>query len=118
MGLTKVTLEITNLENPAKTIQDEFLVDSGAFYTVLPKKMVDKLGLKPNFKQDFSLADGTTISRPIGNAYITFSGRKTASPVVLGKSNDSALLGVLTLEALGLILDPFKRQLHPAKLVL
>lgn len=118
MGLTKVTLEITNPENPAKNLTDEFLVDSGAFYTVLPKKMVDKLGLKPEFQQQFSLADGTTISRPIGNAYITFEGRKTASPVVLGKPNDSALLGVLALEGLGLILDPFQRKLHPAKLVL
>lgn len=118
MGLTKVTLEITNPEDPKKSLQDEFLVDSGAFYTVLPKKMVDKLGLKAEFKQDFSLADGTTISRPIGNAYITFEGRKTASAVVLGKSNDSALLGVLVLEGLGLILDPFQRKLHPAKLVL
>lgn len=118
MGLTKVTLEITNPENPTKNIKDEFLVDSGAFYTVLPKKMVDKLGLKPNFNQDFSLADGTTISRPVGNAYIIFEGRKTASPVVLGKSNDTALLGVLTLEALGLILDPFQRKLHPVKLTI
>ena len=118
MGLTKVTLTITNPENPQKSIQDEFLVDSGAFYTVLPKKLVDKLGIKPNFKQDFSLADGTIIVRPVGSAYITFAGRKIASPVVLGKSNDSALLGVLTLEALGYVLDPFQRKLHPAKLVL
>lgn len=118
MGLTKVTLEITNPEDPKKSLKDEFLVDSGAFYTVLPKKMVDKLGLKPEFQQNFSLADGTTISRPVGNAYVIFEGRKTASPVVLGKTNDSPLLGVLTLEGLGLILDPFQRKLHPAKLVL
>ena len=118
MGLSKVTLEITNPENPKKSIQDEFLVDSGAFYTVLPKKMVDKLELKPEFNQDFSLADGSTISRPVGNAFITFEGKKTASPVVLGKTHDSPLLGVLTLEGLGLILDPFQRKLHPAKLVL
>lgn len=118
MGLTKVTLEITNPENPKKSLKDEFLVDSGAFYTVLPKKMVEKLGLKPEFQQNFSLVDGTTISRPVGNAYVIFEGRKTASPVVLGKATDSPLLGVLTLEGLGLILDPFQRKLHPAKLVL
>lgn len=118
MGLTKVTLQITNPEDPKKSLQDEFLVDSGTFYTVLPKKMVDKLGLRPEFQQNFSLADGTTISRPVGNAYVIFEGRKTASPVILGKANDSPLLGVLTLEGLGLILDPFQRKLHPAKLVL
>lgn len=118
MGLTKVTLEVANPENSSKTIKEEFLVDSGAFYTVLPKQFVEKLGLKPNFKQEFSLADGTKITRPVGSAYITFQGRKTASPVVLGKREDTALLGVLTLEALGFILDPFKRKLYPAKLAL
>lgn len=117
MGLTTVTLTITNPENK-KTITEEFLVDSGAFYTVLPKRMVDKLGLKPNYRQDFKLADGTKITRPVGSAYITFQGRNSASPVVLGRNGDTALLGVLTLEALGLILHPFERKLHPAKLML
>lgn len=118
MGLTKVILEITNLENKSKTVRGEFLVDSGAFYTVLPKRMVEKLGIKPDYKQQFSLADGTSISRSIGNAYIIFEGRKAASPVILGKEKDSPLMGALTLEALGLIINPFDRTLHPAKLML
>lgn len=118
MGLTKVFLEITNPDNPSKSTKGEFLVDSGAFYTVLPKRIVDKLGLKPSYKQKFSLADGTEITRPISSAYILFEGRKIASPVVLGKTDDSPLMGTLTLEAFGLILDPFKRELHPAKLIL
>lgn len=117
MGLTKVTLEITNPENK-KTTKGEFLVDSGAFYTVLPKRMVEELDIKPDHKQQFSLADGTSIIREVGNAYIVFEGRRAASPVILGKKNDSSLMGVLTLEALGLIINPFDRTLHPAKLML
>lgn len=117
MGMTTVELTITNPENK-RTITDEFLVDSGSFYTVLPKQMVEKLEIEPNFTQQFSLADGTKIKRPIGSAYITFQGKKTASPVILGGGKDTALMGVLSLEALGLILDPFKRELHPAKLML
>ncbi len=118
MGLTKVILEIINPDKPSKAVKGEFLVDSGAFYTVLPKRMVEKLGLKAEFKQDFSLADGTTITRSIGSAYTVFEGRKIASPVVLGQVSDSPLMGALTLGAFGLILDPFKRKLHPAKLML
>ena len=118
MGLTKVTLEITNPDDKSKTIKGEFLVDSGAFYTVLPKRMVEKLGLKPDYKQQFSLADGTSITRQVGNAYVIFEGRKSASPVILGKEGDSPLMGALTLEALGLIINPFDRTLHPAKLML
>lgn len=117
MGMTTVTLTVTNPENK-KTITDEFLVDSGSFYTVLPKQIVKKLEIEPNFIQEFSLADGTKIKRPIGSAYITFRGKKTASPVILGSDKDAALMGVLSLEALGLILDPFKRELHPAKLII
>ncbi|TSC87550.1 MAG: hypothetical protein G01um10147_528 [Microgenomates group bacterium Gr01-1014_7] len=118
MGLTTVVLEITNPEDQTKAVRGEFLVDSGAAYTVLPQRMVKKLDLKPDFKQQFSLADGRSITRPVGSAYIKFGGRRTASPVVLGKAGDSPLLGVLTLEAMGLVLDPFERKLHPAKLVI
>ena len=116
MGLTSVILEVTNPTNPSKKIRGEFLVDSGSFFTVLPKRMVETLGLKPDYEQEFSLADGTTIKRPIGSAFINFKGRQSASPVILGKATDSALMGVLSLEALGFILDPFKRELHPIKL--
>lgn len=118
MGLTTVFLEITNPENKSKKVTGEFLVDSGAFYTVLPKRMVDKLGLKPELTRKFGLADGTKIKRCLSSAYITFNKDRIASPVILGKIGDSALMGALTLESFGLILDPFKRELHPAKLML
>lgn len=118
MGLTKVVLEITNLDDKTKKIKGEFLVDSGAFYTVLPKRMVKQLNLKPTYEQQFSLADGTSIKRKISSAFIKFENRSLANPVVLGEAKDSPLLGVLTLEAFGLILDPFERSLHHAKLML
>ena len=118
MGLTTVTLEIKNPYDPNKKVEEDFLVDSGAAYTVLPKRLVKKLQLKPNYSQKFVLADGTKIQRKISSAFVKFEGREIASPVVLGEEKDSPLLGVLTLEALGLVLDPFERKLHPAHLML
>lgn len=118
MGLTKVTLKIKNPKDTSKSIEEEFLVDSGASYTVLPEQFVKKLKLKPNYEQKFVLADGKVIKRKVGNAFVEYKGRETATPIVLGKKGDSALLGVLTLEALGLSLDPFKRELYKAKLVM
>lgn len=118
MGLTTVTLEIKNPRTPSRVVREDFMVDSGASYTVLPGNLVKKLGLVPSFKQEFVLADSTKITRSIGSAIVKFDGREIASPVVLGRVHDSPLLGVLTLEALGLVLDPFERKLHPAKLML
>jgi len=118
MGMTKVTLKIKNPFLPVKVIEDEFLVDSGASFTVVPYQLVKKLGLRPSYIREFVLADGRIVERKIGNALIEFQGEETAVPVVLGEKDDSPLLGVLTLEALGLVLDPFQRKLYPAKLML
>jgi hypothetical protein len=38
--------------------------------------------------------------------------------VIFGEKDDSTLLGIVTLGALGLILDPFKRELRPLPMVL
>jgi len=118
MGLTQVNLKITNPKNSKKIVQDDFLVDSGASYTVLPQHMVKKLNLKPSWTQKFTLADGKKIKRNIGSAIIEFRGRKMATPVVLGLKHDSPLLGVITLESFGLSLNPFQRKIYETKLML
>jgi hypothetical protein len=41
-----------------------------------------------------------------------------ASPVIFGEKGDSLLFGTVSLEALGFILDPMKRQLRPLPMVL
>ena len=40
------------------------------------------------------------------------------SPVILGEPGDEALLGVVTLEMIGLVFNPFTRTLHPMRLLL
>lgn len=116
MGMTDITLTVSNPKISSKKQDVRFLVDSGATYTSLPTTIVRKLNIKPSFEEKFSLADGSTIKRKIGNAMFVWRGREVASPVILGQPGDSALLGALTLEGLGVVLDPLKRQLHPADL--
>ena len=40
------------------------------------------------------------------------------TPVILGEERDAALLGVVTLEELGLIFNPFEPTLEPAQMML
>ena len=63
------------------------------------------------------LANGETITKPVGNAFFEFQGKIGAAPVVFGEK-EVYLLGATTLEALALILDPINRQLKPAPLVM
>lgn len=118
MGITNVKLTVKNPLKPEKGITQQFLVDTGAHYTVIPQLMVKKLGLKPSHIQEFSLADGKIIKRSIGGALIKFDRKELPVPVVLGEKEDTALLGVTTLEAFGLMIDPFRREIYHSKLML
>lgn len=118
MGITKVKLIIKNPFNGGDGMEEEFLVDTGAHYTVIPQELVKKLNLKSSFTQEFYLADGRIIKRDVGGALVRFQDKELPVPVVLGKKGDSALLGITTLESFGLMIDPFKRTIYHSKLML
>lgn len=118
MGITSVTLVLKSLKDPAKKVEGDFLVDTGAHYTVVPELMAKKLGLKSSFVQKFSLADGRIMESKISAATIRLDDRELPTPVVIGEKSDSALLAVTTLEAFGMMIDPFTRQIYKSKLML
>ena len=95
-----------------------FLVDSGATYTLVPSPIWESLGLHPNREQTFTLADGTTVPRSISTCYLMLPQGEDYSPVILGEPGDEALLGVVTLEILGLLFNPFNRTLQPMRMML
>ena len=67
---------------------------------------------------EFMLADGTDVERKMAGAMIQFHGEEGYSPVIFGEKGDATLLGIVSLETLGLILDPLKRQLRPLPMML
>lgn len=118
MGLTTQVLIVKPSRNSRRRIAVKFLIDSGAVYSLVLSDRLRKLGLKPYGRMDFSLADGTTVTREVGDAYFEFQGQRGPAPVIFGEEGDQPLLGVTTLESLGLVLDPFKRRLTPMRMVL
>jgi clan AA aspartic protease len=96
----------------------EFLVDSGAKYTLLPHSVWTRLGLRPKRRMRFQLADGTTVERAISECHIALREGDGHTPVILGEPGDVALLGVVTLEELGLVFYPFDRSLRRSGLSL
>jgi clan AA aspartic protease len=117
MGITFVKVKVSNLAQPKKAAVFDVLVDSGAIYSVLPEKVLKKLGIKPVREKEFLLANGDVVTMRIGDAFFEFQGDSGAAPVVFG--NDGVfLLGVTALEAMGLMLDPLRGELKPAPMLL
>jgi clan AA aspartic protease len=116
MGLVYVDMEVRREGGRPTAVR--FLVDSGASLSVLPQTVWRGLGLAPRRTMRFSLADGTVVHRRLSDCRFRFAGIDVPSPVVLGQRRDAALLGTLTLEALGLVLNPFERTLKPVRMML
>src|SRR6476660_3804289 len=102
MGITHVTLQVANPSDLERWESVECLVDSGATYSVIPTAVLNRLGIQPHAEQEFRLANGELIRRRKGIAAYRYLDRVDGAGVIFGEEGDANLLGVLTLEALGL----------------
>lgn len=116
MGITYIDGVVKGTTGKQETVR--FLVDSGATYSLLPKRIWEAIKLDPKRREAFTLADGTTIERDVSECYIVLPQGEAHTPVVLGESGDEAILGVVTLEILGLVFNPFSRTLQPMRMLL
>lgn len=118
MGITTAILRVREHRKSHKFADVEFLIDSGAVYSVVPGKILDELDIEPYKEVSFSLADGTSVKRRVSSAYFEYQGEGGPAPVVYGEEGDTALLGATTLESIGLVLNPFTRTLHPMRMLM
>lgn len=112
MGTFSVELQIGD---PAGTTFEtiEALVDTEASYTTLPSSVLRRLGVEPDERASFDLADGRTVEYGIGETKVRINGRQRTTMVVFGDEDSQPLLGAVTLEQFGLGVDPLRRQLVP-----
>jgi clan AA aspartic protease len=115
MGITYIEGRVIGPKGKERV---NFLIDSGAKYSLLPEKVWKKIGLTPKREHNFILADGRTIKRKVSECYIILPQGEAHTPVILGEGDDTALLCVVTLEILGLVFNPFNRTLEPMRTLL
>jgi clan AA aspartic protease len=117
MGITFTKVRISNPRQPSRrAVELDFLIDTGAVYSVVPA-IARKLALPKLDREEFTLADGTRRAYDVGEAFFELDDRRGTSKVVFGPSNVTPLLGALTLESLGLMVNPVTREVLPMRLV-
>jgi predicted aspartyl protease len=116
MGPFYVDCEVTDIRNPAKTMNIAKLrVDSGSEYTWIHEADLEKIGMRVAKKDvAFVRANGQMIVRSIGYGLLRAAGFKTVDEVVFAQSEDQALLGWRTLEGFGAVVDPARKMLIAA----
>jgi predicted aspartyl protease len=118
MSAISIILEVANPVNPAAAEQVELLVDSGMRCSVVPAIILERLGIKSFTKQEFILASGEKIVRKKGAAFFKYGERIGGADIIFGEPGDATILGEYTLTALGLFLDPLRRELKSLPMIL
>ncbi len=113
MGAFRVDCELQELSGnrPAVRVAD-VMVDTGSEYTWLPERTLTAAGVRVSKRGvAFVMANGATITRDIGYAYLRSSGFETVDEVVFARPGDLRLLGARTLEGFAAMVDARRKRL-------
>jgi clan AA aspartic protease len=112
MGLTHVTVALSNPGDRTKRWEGLFLVDTGAIDCMAPAKALREIGIQVEGRRSYELADGSKIQFEYGMARIEFMGDVTSGDIIFGPDDSEPILGVTALEHTGIVVDPKTNQLR------
>jgi len=110
MGEVRIRVRFRALPTSPASSELDLLVDTGAAYSWLPRKLLEELGVKPVRKGRFKTIKGEVVVRDVGYAFVEYEGETAPTVVVFAEEGDESVLGLHALESLGLEVDPVTRQ--------
>jgi predicted aspartyl protease len=126
MGRFAVEFEVANLRDvylaesghlkpsEIRRLRLQGVVDSGATRMVLPKSVVQQLGLKETGKIGVRYADGRKAIRPtVDDVQVELLGRRGVFSASVEPRRKTALIGAIVLEDLDFLIDPAHQRLVP-----
>jgi clan AA aspartic protease len=117
MATFQQQIVVSNLDS-SRSRELKAWVDTGAAYTWIPRAVLEDLGIPPAFRRRFRLANGTEIDRDCAQANVKVDGSQLITVCVFGDEGSEPLLGAVTLEEMGLGVDPLNQRLVPVTLLL
>jgi hypothetical protein len=107
-----VRVSLSNPDHQKGTYQADFLLHETRTDSLAPASELKKIGVEPTGEADCQLPDGTIQAYPFALVEMTFLGETTAGRVVFGPDGAEPILGVTTLESVGITIDPIDRTLR------
>ena len=117
MGFVHVDAEIS-APGGSRWERLSFLVDTGAMLSVVPRPVLEVLGVVEARRRKFRLADGSVIERAVGGMIVRLRDDSTNTDVIFGEPSDQTILGVTALEQMGFMPNPVSGELEPIEMLL
>ena len=114
MGLTHVPVTVSNYITH-DSFTAEFLIDTGATESMVPADELKRIGIEPEGKRTYQLANGRWQEFEIGEARVSFWDESFVTRVIFGPDDSEPILGVIELERAGFMVDPKNQTLIKGK---
>ena len=113
MGSFSAKLRVWNPNAPEKAEVIEAMVDTGAAFSWVHRERLERLGAQFLRRTGFRAIDGSIIERDTAAVWVGSDGFTAPDVVVMAERNDMEVIGVHTIEGLGLAADPVQKKLIP-----
>ena len=110
MGLTHVAVKVGN-RSSKDTFSANFLVDTSATDAMVPACELKRIGVQPSAKKPYELANGEIHRYEVAWVQLSLMDETIEARVIFGPDNAEPILGVMALEAVGLVVDPTNQKL-------
>jgi len=118
MGETYIKVKVRS--SPRGPVSEELslIVDTGAAYSWLPRKLLEKLGARPTRKARFKTIKGDIVVRDVGHVFAEHEGETAPTTAVFAEEGDAPVFGLHGLESLGLEVDPTTMHVRKSEALL
>jgi predicted aspartyl protease len=113
MGSFSAKLRVWNPNSPEKVEELEAMVDTGAAFSWMHRKRLERLGVEKLRRIGFRAIDGSIIERETAAVWVANNDFKAPDIIVMAEDTDMEVIGVHTIEGLGLAADPVQKKLIP-----
>jgi aspartyl protease family protein len=113
MGSFSAKIRGWNPSAPEKFEEVEAMVDTGAAFSWVHRDRLERLGVETLRRIGFRAIDGSIIERETAAVWVASNGFRAPGIVVMAEPNDMEVIGVHTIEGLGLAADPVQKKLIP-----
>ena len=103
------------LIGPEGEVTVEATVDTASTFNVLPRDVLERIGVLPKRASPFELGDGRIVQYEVGDVLTRIDTEQRITPCVFGDPDVDPLLGAVTLETFLLSVDPVGKRLVPVR---
>jgi len=113
VGSFSARLRVWNPNSPERVEEWQAMVDTGAAFSSMHRERLERLGVEKLRRIGFRAIDGSIVERETAAVWVANNEFKAPDIMVMAEQTDMEVIGVHTIEGLGLAADPVQKKLIP-----